>query len=93
MVNKHVVTRSCDYRWGFEFGIVFIDHFNTRLITTLNYSAISNFRILQFTRAHAESFPARSVFTGSCLVTAPTMAIPLLPCSGPLNSVFTSSGL
>jgi hypothetical protein len=34
---------------------------------------------LHFTVIHAKSFPDLSVFTSSCLVTAPTMAIPLLP--------------
>jgi hypothetical protein len=39
-----------------------IDHFTTQLEITVNYSAIADF--------YAKSFPARSVFTGSCLVTA-----------------------
>jgi hypothetical protein len=56
----------------------------TWLVITLNYSAIANFHTLQITTAHAKSFPACSVFTSSCLVMAPTMAIPLLPCSSPL---------
>jgi hypothetical protein len=38
--------------------------------TTSNYSAIANYHTLQITNAHAKSFPARSVFTSSCLVTA-----------------------
>jgi hypothetical protein len=62
---------ECDYRRGFGLDIGFIDHFNTQLVITFNYSAIDNFDILQFARVHARSFPARSVFTSSCLVTSP----------------------
>jgi hypothetical protein len=51
--------------------IGFIDHFNTKLVTTPNYSAIANFHNLQFNRVHTKSFPVRSVFSSSCLVTAP----------------------
>jgi hypothetical protein len=69
---------------GFGLDIGFIDHFNTPLITTLNYSAIDNFDMLQFTRAHATNFPTRIIFTSSCLVTVPVVDIPLLPCSSPL---------
>jgi hypothetical protein len=66
-----IVTCMCvwDSRRGFGFDIAFTDHFNTQLVTTLNYSAIANLHILQITRAHANSFPGRSVFTSSCLVT------------------------
>jgi hypothetical protein len=39
---------------------------------------------LQITVTHAKSFTARNIFTNICLVTAPTMAIPVLPCSSPL---------
>jgi hypothetical protein len=53
---------------GLETG--FIDHFNTKLVITLSYSAITNFRSLQFTRAHVTSFTAHSDFTSSCLITA-----------------------
>jgi hypothetical protein len=55
-----------DYRRGFGFVIVFIDRFDTRLVTTFNYSAIANLHTLQITR----SFLARSVFTSICLLTA-----------------------
>jgi hypothetical protein len=44
--------------------------FNTRLVTTINYRAITNFHTLQITRAQAKFFSACSVFTSSCLVTA-----------------------
>jgi hypothetical protein len=43
-------------------------------MTTFNYSAIAYFHTLQVTTAPAKSFPAGSVFTSSCLVTAPTTA-------------------
>jgi hypothetical protein len=36
--------------------IGFIDHFNTRLVTTFNYSAIANLHTLKTTTAHAKSF-------------------------------------
>jgi hypothetical protein len=54
---------------GFGLDVGFIDHFNTQLIITFNYSAIANFHTLQITRAHSKSFPACSVFNSSCLVT------------------------
>jgi hypothetical protein len=44
------------YEWispGFRLDIGFIEHFITKLITTLNYSAIAHFHTLQFTRAHS----------------------------------------
>jgi hypothetical protein len=63
----HIFTRMSDYRRGFGSDIGFIDHFNTQLVITLNYSAIAEFHTLQ---NHAKAFPARSSFTGSCLVTA-----------------------
>jgi hypothetical protein len=59
-----------DYWQGFALVIGFIDHFNKQLVITHNYSAIANFRSLQFTRAHAKAFPAHSVFSSSCLVMA-----------------------
>jgi hypothetical protein len=73
-----------DSRWGFGLDIGFIDLFNTQLMITLNYSAITDFCTIQIMTAHATFFPARNVFTSSCLVTAPTMAIPLVPVSSPL---------
>jgi hypothetical protein len=63
--------------------IKFIDHFNTQLVITLNYSVITNIRTLQITRVHA-AFPACSVFISSCLVRAPTVALLQLPCTSPL---------
>jgi hypothetical protein len=51
-------------------AIGFTDHFNTQLVTTPNYSTITDFHTLHFNRAHAKSFPARSIFTSSFLVTA-----------------------
>jgi hypothetical protein len=56
-----------DLVWILDFR--FLDHFNTQLVITLNYSAIANFHNLQITRAHAKSFPACNVFASSCLVT------------------------
>jgi hypothetical protein len=56
------ISHSC---WGFGLDIVFIDHFNTQLVITLNYSIITNFHTLQITRAHAKSFQAHTVFTSN----------------------------
>jgi hypothetical protein len=55
---------------GFRLDIGFIDHFNTQLVITLNYSAIAHLHTLQFTFTHSKSFQTRSVFTSICLVTA-----------------------
>jgi hypothetical protein len=41
---------------GFGLEIGFMDHFDTRLVTTINYSAIADLHILQITTAHANSF-------------------------------------
>jgi hypothetical protein len=38
----NVVTRMSDFRRGFGLVIGFIDYFITRLVTTLNYSAIAD---------------------------------------------------
>jgi hypothetical protein len=41
-----------DYRRGLGLEIHFIFHFNTRLVITLNYSAIAVLHTLQFTVTH-----------------------------------------
>jgi hypothetical protein len=64
------VTCMSDSRQGFGLDIRFTDHFNTQLVITFNYSVIANLRTLKITRAHANSFPSRSVFTSGCLVPA-----------------------
>jgi hypothetical protein len=64
---KHIVTCQSDYRRGFDFDIGFIDHYNILLVITPNFSAIGDFHTLP---NHAKSFPARSLFTSSYLVTA-----------------------
>jgi hypothetical protein len=51
-----IVTCMSDSRRGFGSDIGFNAHFNTILVSTLNYSAIDNFRSLQITRAHVKSF-------------------------------------
>jgi hypothetical protein len=63
---------------GSGLHIGFIDHFNIQFVITLNYSAIANLHNLQITVTQAKTFPACSVFTSSWLVTALTMASPLL---------------
>jgi hypothetical protein len=77
--NMDIVTCMSDSRRGFGLDVGFTDNFTTQLVITRNYSALADLHALQITTAHAKSFPTRSVFTSGCLVTAPTMAIPLLP--------------
>jgi hypothetical protein len=55
-LNVYIVTCTSDYRRGFGLDNGFIDHFNTQLVITPNYSAIADFHTLQVTRAHAKSF-------------------------------------
>jgi hypothetical protein len=76
--NMNIITclRDSRRRFGLDIGITAL--LNTQLVITLNYSAIADLHTLQITTAYAKSFQTRSVFTSSCLVTAPTMAIPLL---------------
>jgi hypothetical protein len=50
-----------DSRRGFRLEIRFIDHFNTALVITLNYSATAELHTLQITTAHTKSF--QSAFT------------------------------
>jgi hypothetical protein len=57
----------CDYI-GLDIG--FIDHLNTQLVITFNWSTIANFHTLQITTEPAKSFPACCVFTSLSLVTA-----------------------
>jgi hypothetical protein len=55
--DGYIISRVMSgYRRGFGLVTRFIDHFNTRLVTTLNYSAIANLHNLreQITRAHAK---------------------------------------
>jgi hypothetical protein len=40
----------------FALEIGFNDHFNTRLVKTLNYSAITDLHILKITTTHGMSF-------------------------------------
>jgi hypothetical protein len=59
-----------DYSRGFGLEIGFMDHFNTRLVTTLNYSVIANLDNSQITTALSIPLPACCVFTNLSLVTA-----------------------
>jgi hypothetical protein len=52
----YIVMRISDYQQGFGLEIGFIDHFNTRLVTTLNNSIIADLHTLQITTAHTKSF-------------------------------------
>jgi hypothetical protein len=66
------VTCESDYRRGVGFDIRFIDHFNTKLIITLNYKAIANFHTLQINITHTHTHTHTSVLsvTKRFLVTA-----------------------
>jgi hypothetical protein len=46
----------CDYQRSFGLKVGFIDHFNPRLVTTLNFSANTELHTLEVTTAHAKSF-------------------------------------
>jgi hypothetical protein len=48
-MSEHAVTCISDSRRGLGLEIGFIDHFNTRPVTTLYYSAMANFHTLQIT--------------------------------------------
>jgi hypothetical protein len=52
----NVVTCISDSRLAFGLEIGFVDHFNLRIVTTLNYSAIADLHTLQITTAHAKCF-------------------------------------
>jgi hypothetical protein len=56
-------------KWGFGLEIGFTDHFNTQLVTTLNYSTITNFHTAIIIIGHAKSFQS-AVFTSRSLATA-----------------------
>jgi hypothetical protein len=71
-------------RRDFVLDMGFIDHLKIQLVITLTYSATVNFHTLQISRAHATSFPARSVFTSGCMIPSPIMAIPPRQCASPL---------
>jgi hypothetical protein len=87
---------------GFGFDIGLIDHFNTLLVITLNYSAIADFHT---SPNHTKYFPARSIFISSCLVTAsnngyssasvlkPPLNSGSLPTAYSSESYFTTGGL
>jgi hypothetical protein len=47
---------ECESRWDFRLEIGFIDHFNTRLVDTFDYSTIADFHTLRIATAHANSF-------------------------------------
>jgi hypothetical protein len=49
--------------------IGFVEHFNTRLATTLNYGAIADVHTLQIATSHAKSFQS-AVLTSPSLVTS-----------------------
>jgi hypothetical protein len=60
------------YEWlstGFGIGDWIYWHFNTRLVTTRNYSAIPDFHNFQITTAPAKHFPACCVFISRSLTT------------------------
>jgi hypothetical protein len=86
-----------EYRRDLGLEIGFIDHSNTRPVTTLNYRAITDFYTLQITTAYAKNFPACFVFISRYLVTASNIGdfstTPTKPSlhSLPYNSLSTDS--
>jgi hypothetical protein len=77
----------CDSRRGLQLEIGLIDHFNTRLVTTINYSANVNLYTLEIIAAHAKSFQSAAISTSRALVTGSTVCILQLH---RLRLVFTS---
>jgi hypothetical protein len=69
----NIVTVWSDYRRGLILDTGFVDHL--QVVTTNNYNIIAISTLHRITL----SFSARSAFASSCLVTALTMAISLLP--------------
>jgi hypothetical protein len=69
-LNRGINVVRCrgDYRCGVGLDIGFIDHLNTQLVTTSNYSAIAISTL--YKSPYAISSPACSVFTTLFLVTA-----------------------
>jgi hypothetical protein len=52
----YIFTCMSEYTRGFGLENRFIDHFNTRLVTTLNNSALVNLQTLQISTAYAKFF-------------------------------------
>jgi hypothetical protein len=46
----------CETFDGFGLEIGFIDHINSRLVTTLNYNTIADYHILHITTTHTKSY-------------------------------------
>jgi hypothetical protein len=51
-----IVPYMSDFRPAFGLETGFIEHFNTRPVITINYSAIADLHNLQFSTAHTKSF-------------------------------------
>jgi hypothetical protein len=68
-IMQGIVMCMSDHRRGCGLDIGFIDQFNTRPVTSLNYSTIVHFHTLQIATAHDKSFQS-AVFTSRSLVTA-----------------------
>jgi hypothetical protein len=61
----YIVTCTSDCQRDFGLETKFIDHFNKKLVTTLNYIAIAHLYILQITTAHSTPF--------QCAMSSPTV--------------------
>jgi hypothetical protein len=55
-IIKSTVACMSDYRRGFRLEIGLIGHLNTRVATTLNYSATADLHISEFTTERTKSF-------------------------------------
>jgi hypothetical protein len=89
--GKYIVTCMIVYRRGFGLEISFINHFNIRLVTTLNCSNIADLHTLQITTAHAK-FLVCCGFTSRSLVTASNIGnSSASPLSTLLSLLFTDS--
>jgi hypothetical protein len=81
---KPIVRCPSGYQWSFGLDIGFTDHLHTRVKNSSNCCATTDLHNSLITTAPTKTFPSCCVFTSCSLVTAPTKAIPLLPCSSPL---------
>jgi hypothetical protein len=66
----YIITYMSDSSWAFGLEIGFMDHFNTRLFTTINYNTITDYNILHITITHAKCFHSVAVSLSRSLVTA-----------------------
>jgi hypothetical protein len=68
----------CDYRRVLDWRLDLLNTL-TRLVTTLNYSAIANLHDLQITTAHAKSFQSVSIHQNPACIFSHAYYMPCPP--------------